>query len=85
MNNREKVIKALEFCTDTKPVETCFGKCPYAVADDDYRCRDMKLDALALLKEQEAEIRQLKLALDIARGTCKEIAFETDEKFMGDL
>lgn len=53
MPDREKVITALEFCTDTKPVETCFGKCPYAVADDDYRCRDMKLDALALLKEQE--------------------------------
>lgn len=30
-------------------------------------------DALALLKEQEAEIRQLKLALDIAKGTCKGI------------
>lgn len=59
MADIEKVIKALEFCTDTKPVETCFGKCPYAVADDDYRCRDMKLDALELLKEQkpvEAEV-----------------------------
>ena len=42
-------------------------------------------DALALLKEQEAEIRQLRLALDIAKGACKGIAFETDEKFMGDL
>ena len=40
---------------------------------------------LAMLKEQEAEIRQLRLALDIAKGTCKGIAFETDEKFMGDL
>lgn len=54
MADMEKVITALEFCTDTKPVETCFGKCPYAVADDDYRCRDMKLDALTLLKEQKA-------------------------------
>ena len=27
-----------------------------------------------LLKEQETEIRQLKLALDIAKGTCKGIA-----------
>ena len=26
-----------------------------------------------MLKEQEAEIRQLKLALDIAKGTCKGI------------
>ena len=38
-----------------------------------------------MLKEQETEIRQLKLALDIAKGTCKGIVFETDEKFMGDL
>jgi cysteinyl-tRNA synthetase len=38
-----------------------------------------------LVKEQEAEIRQLRLALDIAKGTCKGIVVETDEKFMGDL
>ena len=38
MVDMEKVITALEFCADTKPVETCFGKCPYAVAVDDYRC-----------------------------------------------
>jgi len=30
-------------------------------------------DAIAMLKEQEAEIRQLRLALDIAKGTCKGI------------
>lgn len=30
-------------------------------------------DAIVLLKEQEAEIRQLRLALDIAKGTCKGI------------
>ena len=30
-------------------------------------------EILTLLKEQEAEIRQLKLALDIAKGTCKGI------------
>lgn len=30
-------------------------------------------DAIALLKEQDAEIRQLRLALDIAKGTCKGI------------
>ena len=28
---------------------------------------------LELLKEQEAEMRQLRLALDIAKGTCKGI------------
>ena len=42
-------------------------------------------DALELLKEQEAEIRQLRLALDIVKETCKGDPFETDEKFMGDL
>lgn len=30
-------------------------------------------DSIAMLKEQEAEIRQLRLALDIAKGTCKGI------------
>ncbi len=33
-------------------------------------------EAIALLKEQEAEIRQLRLALDIAKGTCKGIAMK---------
>ena len=31
---------------------------------------------LVLLKEQESEIRQLRLALDIAKGTCKGIIAE---------
>lgn len=74
--DREKVITALEFCTDTKPAETCFGKCPYAVADDDYRCRDMKLDALTLLKEQEPkpviQDRQCEVAPNVweRKGYC---------------
>lgn len=34
------------------------------------------IHAVKYLKEQEAEIRQLKLALDIAKGTCKEIVTE---------
>ena len=54
MPDREKVIKALEFCTSPKIVYTCYGECPYAVADDEYKCTEMKRDALALLKEQEA-------------------------------
>jgi len=33
-------------------------------------------DILELLKEQEAEIRQLRLALDIAKGTCNGIKVE---------
>jgi len=51
----------------------------------DYKVWETLDDALKALKEQETEIRQLKLALDIAKGTCKGIVFETDEKFMGDL
>lgn len=54
MADMDKVIKALEFCTNQRIVDTCYGECPYAVADDEYKCLEMKLDALALLKEQEA-------------------------------
>ena len=52
MSDREKVIKALEFCIDPRIVNTCYGECPYAVDDDEYKCVEMKRDALALLKEQ---------------------------------
>ena len=38
--------------------------------------KNLLRDALELLKEQEAEIRQLRLALDIAKGTCKGIKME---------
>lgn len=40
------------------------------------QCALLVRDALDLLKEQEAEIHQLKLALDIAKGTCKGISVE---------
>lgn len=59
MPDREKVIKALEFCTNQRIVDTCYGECPYAVADDEYKCLEMKLDALALLKEQDELINEL--------------------------
>lgn len=36
-------------------------------------CVELFLNILDLLEEQEAEIRQLRLALDIAKGTCKGI------------
>lgn len=37
-------------------------------------------DALELLKEQEAEIRQLRLALDITKGLCSGISlWKVDE------
>lgn len=40
---------------------------------DDTYYKGLFVSVLALLKEQETEIRQLKLALDIAKGTCKGI------------
>ena len=66
-DNLQEIIKANNHRKD----------CPYG------QCRTgcvvtLVADALAMLKEQEAEIRQLRLALDIAKGTCKGIAFETD-------
>lgn len=85
---RENVIKGLQIereCVSRDCDRDC-GKC------DLVQERDWLLsvydDAIALLKEQEAEIRQLKLAmlkereteiqqlrlaLDIAKGTCKGI------------
>lgn len=39
-------------------------------------CADLVRETIELLKEQEAEIRQLRLALDIAKGTCKGIIAE---------
>ena len=54
MLNREKVIKCLEACTGEQ--NDCAGHtCPYWDFDGEVGCRtQMELDALALLKEQEA-------------------------------
>jgi len=74
--DREKVISTFE-----KIISVCKEDgCDFV----DLSFKDAE-QILALLKEQETEIRQLKLALDIIKGTCKGIVFETDEKFMGDL
>ena len=35
-------------------------------------------DAIAMLKEHDAEMRQLRLALDIAKGTCNGIRVNTE-------
>lgn len=54
MPDREKVIKGLEMCANSK----CGNKCPYNVIN--YGCRSkLELDALTLLKEQEKEIKML--------------------------
>jgi hypothetical protein len=87
ISDREKVIKALKCRAEagnrcSNPCEK-IGMCEYAkliVGNDGeqyypYVCDKKRIceDALELLKEKETEIRQLKLALDIAKGTCKGI------------
>lgn len=69
MADIEKVIKALECCQmvyECKPYE----KCPYSNGLECGDCDINRLhyDALALLKEQEDKIRQLRLALKIMNG-----------------
>lgn len=55
MADREKVIKGLETCY--YPPSKC-EDCPYHDLPDEQSCNDMLcLDALALLKEQEAVVR----------------------------
>lgn len=74
MPDREKVLTAMECCA----VGAECDHCPYS-PDNKERfegCYKMHQDALALLNEQNAEIRQLRLALDIAKGTCKGIVVE---------
>lgn len=52
MNNREKVIKALECCSSESGRDTCPADCPYA---KDFSCQGtfkLMQDALELLKAQ---------------------------------
>lgn len=51
MPEREKVIRGLTICTDSTPVEDC-RKCPYH--GDDHCTDTVMMEALALLREQEA-------------------------------
>lgn len=73
--DREKVIKALEFCTNQRIVDTCYGECPYAVADDEYKCLQMKLDALELLKESVPQrvVDQIRWERDTAFAQLEQI------------
>ena len=68
-NHKKKVIEGLEECAYNG---NCM-KCHYGEEKQTLSCKKLLTDVLKLLKEQEAEIRQLKLALDIAKGTCKGI------------
>ncbi len=69
--DRKTVVKGLEslrdICNAKSNMATGKGKIAWA------GYANAAEDAIALLKEQEAEIRQLRLALDIAKGTCKGI------------
>ena len=57
MPDREKVIKGLECCSAV-PEHDC-ENCPYDQETGDYICgsREMKREAIELLKEQEAVVR----------------------------
>ena len=68
--NKENVIKGLE------TIKQFFGYGLPSTAEMFDSYYGILNDAIALLKEQEAEIRQLRLALDIAKGTCKGIVME---------
>ena len=71
--DREKVIKGLECCSADG--EICPLECPYYFGPC-YGFSVLMKDAIVLLKEQDAEIRQLRLALDIVKGTCNGIKVE---------
>ena len=68
--DKEKIIKNLENCASSH----CEG-CTYDKSCGlNLCCWDkLMIDAAILLKEQEAEIQQLRLALEIVNGTCKKI------------
>ena len=61
MPDREKVIKALECCLT---LDSPCGDCPYYSYEDiqELDCeRNLRHDALALLKEQDERIKELEL------------------------
>ena len=71
MPDRDKVVQRLESLR-----EICNAKANIAIGKGRIAWAgyaNAAEDAVAMLKEQEAEIRQLRLALDIAKGTCKGI------------
>lgn len=72
MNDRETIMTWLEKCDNGG----CSSRCPYDDLGPDKCYITLMTEAIALLKEQEAEIRQLRLALNIIKGTCKGIVIE---------
>ena len=61
MIDREKVIKALEYCKDNQHVNAC-NKCDYGGRTGMF-CIRMIDDAIALLKEQEEKIKRYEKAI----------------------
>lgn len=59
MPDREKVIKGLEVCTSIADDELCPKDCPY-YQEVCYGYDQLMRDALALLKEQEEDIQDLR-------------------------
>lgn len=67
MLDAEKAIERLEYAWEY------IRERPNPVAGPKAFAMDGIRKSIELLKEQESEIRQLRLALDIAKGTCKGI------------
>lgn len=64
MSDREKVVQALEICASREPGKYTCDKCPYETRVDGDGCEvNLMLDAMDLLKEQEAK--------QIVRKQCK--------------
>lgn len=59
MIDRKKVIKGLEVCVDRIPGKYTCDQCPYEIDGNDCEINASK-DAIALLKEQEQTINELK-------------------------
>ena len=66
MPDREKVIKGLEYCMKNQHCSDC-ESCAYGGVTS-VICNSLIKDALELLKEQEEEIKHLRLALGIMKG-----------------
>ena len=79
--DREKIIKGLDALSKAMRENQCYT-CSHEFAEvtQEFGTNIIE-DAIALLKDQEAEIRQLRLALDIAKGTCKGIKVERSVKW----
>ena len=60
MTDREKVITAWKIFRDSNPYEICSGREFRAIREPEYCMGQMIEDTIALLKEQEDEIENLK-------------------------